>query len=66
MCTANGHVRFTPKNDRESGHEGGRAVLDKQRGHGKHDANGSVIRWCFANASLAAAFASKFGWNPFK
>ena len=32
-----------------------------QRGHGKHGENGSVIRWCFAEASLAAAFASKFG-----
>ena len=31
-----------------------------QRGHGKHDADSAVIRWCFADASLAAAFASKF------
>jgi len=31
-----------------------------QRGHGKHSADGAVIRWCFADASLAAAFASKF------
>ncbi len=64
MCVAKSDVRFTPKSDRKSGHEGGRAVLDKQRGHGKPDANGSVIR--FANASLAAAFVSKFGWNPSK
>jgi len=26
----------------------------------RHDANGSVIRWCFADADLAAAFASEF------
>ena len=32
-----------------------------QRGHGKHDADGSVIRWCFADANLAAAFANMFG-----
>lgn len=31
-----------------------------QRGHSKHSADGDVIRWCFADASLAAAFASKF------
>jgi hypothetical protein len=31
-----------------------------QRGHGKHDATGAVVRWCFADASLAAEFASKF------
>jgi hypothetical protein len=37
--------------------------IKPQRGYGGHDANGSVIRWCFADASLAAAFASKFGTN---
>lgn len=31
-----------------------------QRGHGKHNADGAVIRWCFADANLAANFASKF------
>ncbi len=31
-----------------------------QRGQGQRDDNGSVIRWCFADASLAAAFANKF------
>jgi hypothetical protein len=31
-----------------------------QRGHGTHNADGAVIRWCFADASLAAAFVSKF------
>jgi hypothetical protein len=35
--------------------------IKPQRGHGAHDANGAIIRWCFANASLAAAFASEFG-----
>jgi hypothetical protein len=33
--------------------------IKPQRGQGKHDSNGSVIRWCFADASLAAVFASK-------
>jgi Rad52/22 family double-strand break repair protein len=31
-----------------------------ERGQGKHDAESAVIRWCFADASLAAEFASKF------
>jgi len=35
--------------------------IKPQRGHGKRDADRAVIRWCFADASLAAAFASKFG-----
>jgi hypothetical protein len=34
--------------------------IKPQRGHGRHDANGSIIRWCFADPALAAAFASKF------
>jgi hypothetical protein len=34
--------------------------IEPQRGHGTQTADGSVIRWCFADASLAAAFASKF------
>jgi len=29
-------------------------------GQGKHDADGSVIRWCFADPDLAAAFAREF------
>jgi hypothetical protein len=35
--------------------------IKPQRGHGKHDENGSVIRWCFADAALAEAFTRKFG-----
>jgi hypothetical protein len=33
--------------------------ITPQRGHGMHNADGAVIRWCFADASLAAAFASQ-------
>jgi hypothetical protein len=32
-----------------------------QRGQGKHDASGSVIRWCFADAEISEAFAKEFG-----
>jgi hypothetical protein len=32
-----------------------------QRGHGRHDANGSVIRWCFADEAIAKSFATVFG-----
>jgi len=35
--------------------------IKPQRGHGTHNADGAVIRWCFADASLAATFASEFG-----
>jgi hypothetical protein len=35
--------------------------IKPQRGQGKHDANGSVIRWCFADAEMATAFAAEFG-----
>lgn len=35
--------------------------IKPKRGQGKHSADSAVIRWCFADASLAAAFASKFG-----
>jgi hypothetical protein len=35
--------------------------IKPQRGHGKHDENGSGIRWCFADAALAEAFTRKFG-----
>jgi hypothetical protein len=34
--------------------------IKPQRGHGTHTADGSVIRWCFADVNLATAFASKF------
>jgi hypothetical protein len=34
--------------------------INAQRGHGKHSAEGDIIRWCFADSDLAAAFASKF------
>ena len=35
--------------------------IKPQRGQPRYDAKGSVIRWHFADAGLAAAFASKFG-----
>ena len=35
-------------------------AIKPQRGQGKHNADGAIIRWCFADASLAAAFANKF------
>jgi len=34
--------------------------IKPQRGHGTHTADGAVIRWCFADASLAAALAGAF------
>ena len=34
--------------------------IKPQRGHGSHDANGSIIRWCFADAELANQFADEF------
>jgi hypothetical protein len=34
--------------------------IKPQRGHGRHDANGAVIRWCFADEEIAATFASAF------
>ena len=34
--------------------------IQPKRGHGRHDANGSVIRWCFTDKALAAAFAGEF------
>ena len=37
-----------------------RQSIKPQRGHGRHDANGSVIRWCFADPVAAAEFASAF------
>jgi hypothetical protein len=35
--------------------------IKPRRGKPRYDVKGSVIRWCFADASLAADFASKFG-----
>jgi hypothetical protein len=35
--------------------------VNPQRGQGKHDANGAVIRWCFADAETAKLFAAEFG-----
>ena len=37
-----------------------RRGIRAQRGHGRHDANGSVVRWCFADAAIAAAFGKEF------
>ena len=34
--------------------------ITPQRGHGRHDANGSVIRWCFADEEIAKSFATVF------
>ena len=35
--------------------------IQAKRGHGQHDDGGSVIRWCFADPALAAAFAKDSG-----
>ena len=34
--------------------------IQPKRSHGRHDANGSVNRWCFADAALAKTFADEF------
>jgi len=34
--------------------------INPQRDQARYSAKGSVIRWCFADPDLAAAFASKF------
>jgi hypothetical protein len=34
--------------------------IPAKRGHGRHDANGSVVRWRFADPAIAAAFAKAF------
>jgi hypothetical protein len=34
--------------------------LSLARGHRQHDANGSVIRWCFADPAVANSFAAVF------
>ena len=38
-----------------------RQGIKPQRGQGSHDANGAVIRWCFADPNVAATFAREFG-----
>jgi uncharacterized protein CbrC (UPF0167 family) len=35
--------------------------IKPQPGRGKHDTDGSIIRWCFADAKTAKAFAADFG-----
>ena len=37
-----------------------RHQIQPRREHGRYDANGSVIRWCFAEPSIAAAFTTEF------
>ena len=37
-----------------------RQGIKPQRGQGRHDANGAVIRWCFADPAVAEAFADEF------
>ena len=34
--------------------------IKPQRGHGRHDANGSVIHWCFSDPAIAKSFAAVF------
>jgi hypothetical protein len=34
--------------------------IKPQRGHGRHDAKGSIIRWCFADLLSAEDFARQF------
>ena len=34
--------------------------IKPQRGQGRHDANGSVIRWCFADPAVAKSFETMF------
>jgi len=37
------------------------STASSHSGRGKHNADGAVIRWCFADANLAEAIASRFG-----
>ena len=37
-------------------------IVVPQRGHGRLEANGSIIRWCFADET-AGAFSAEFGGN---
>ena len=34
--------------------------IKPQRGHGRHDANGSISRWYFADPEIAKSFATVF------
>ena len=34
--------------------------IKPQRGHGKHDAQGAVVRWCFADKAMADSFRASF------
>ena len=34
--------------------------IESKRGHGRHDANGAVIRWCFADEAMAREFEREF------
>jgi hypothetical protein len=34
--------------------------IKPKRGHGRNDANGSVIRWCFGDPVMARQFAQEF------
>src|SRR5262245_31410906 len=40
--------------------------IKPQRGHSTHTADRAVIRWCFADGSLAEAFSSKFATRPLR
>ena len=35
--------------------------IKPKRGHGAHNTDGPVIRWCFADAETAKAFSVEFG-----
>ena len=35
--------------------------IKPRRGQGRHDANGSIIRWCFADPAAAKSFVAVFG-----
>jgi hypothetical protein len=35
--------------------------ITPQRGHGTHNADAAVIRWCFADHAVAQSFADLFG-----
>ena len=37
--------------------------IEAKRGHGRRENGVSMIRWCFADAAVAAAFANEFGAN---
>jgi hypothetical protein len=35
--------------------------IEAKCGHGRHDAGGTYIRWCFAEPAIAKLFAARFG-----